>query len=319
MNMHPAHKKIAGTAVFLAALAAIATLAGCGDDAASSGTVSFAITDAPADDVTRVQLTVSAFELKPENGAPVMLSLPAPLVIGNLLELQGGNAVPALAPTDVPAGRYEWLRLYVVPGGSDSFVVDNAGGTHDLRVPGQRGNNPRARFVQLVSGFVVPLGGDADFTIDIDLRRALTKPAGLDAYLLRPALRVVDNSAYGAITGNLDAPLPADAACSGDAATGSGNAVYLYAGHAAETGDVLLDADGAPSAAGNPLAIAPLSVADSGGFAFRFDFLPPGDYTLALNCLAGNDNPDTDDAVLITATTNATLLAGETAVVALPP
>lgn len=301
-------------------LATSGLLAGCGDGGPDTGILSFDITDAPADDVARVQLTVTALALKPENGPAFTVTLATPLVIDNLLDLQGGNAVALLGDTRVPAGRYAWVRLYVTAGGTDSFVIDDAGGTWDLMVPGQQpAGNPHARYVQLVSGFVVPAGGSADFTIDVDLRRALTKPASADYYFLRPAMRIVDDSASGRIEGTVDDLLVQGAACTADPITGAGNAVYLYSGSNAATGDIYLDDNGLPLGADNPVAVVPVTMNVDGGWDYRFDYVAAGDYTVAFTCQANGDDPATDDAIAMTASGNVTVVAGATATLALPP
>lgn len=302
------------------ALAAAELITGCDSSSDNTGIVSFGVTDAPADNVARVQLTLTSMTLKPDNGPPIPIHFPEPVVIDNLLDLQGGNAAALLGNTRVPAGHYQWVRLYVLAGGNDSFVVDDAGVTWDLLVPGQQsGGNPKLRYVQLVSGFVVPVGGDVDYTIDVDLQRALTKPASADHYFLRPAMRIVDNSMTGTLAGTVDPLLLLDPSCTSDTATGAGNSVYLYSGTDAATGDIWLDMDGNPLNAANPAAVAPVRLADNGGQAFRFGFVAAGDYTLAFTCQGLDDHPDTDDVIAMTATANVSVTANATTTVSLVP
>lgn len=295
-------------------------LAGCGGSSSSTGIASFGITDAAVDNVARVQITIDALALKPQDGEAFTVQLATPLVITNLLDLQGGNAVSLLGPTTVPAGRYEWARLYVVPGGSDSFVIDNAGGTWDLQVPGQQGSNPNDRFVQLSSGFVVPVGGTANFMIDVDLRRALVLPTGSTAYFLRPALRITDDTQTGTIVGTFPATLMQGASCTGDASTGAGNAVYIYSDAGAATGDIYLDAiTGLPLMGDNPLTAAPVHQNTDGTWGFRFDYVATGNYTLAFTCQANGDDPYADEETLqFLDATNVTVTTGATTSVSLP-
>lgn len=301
----------------LSVLAAVMafTLIGCESESTAprTGAISFAVTDAPADDVSRVQLTINAMSLKPADGSVVMLTLAEPVVVENLLDLQGGNAIAVLGRTQVPAGRYNWVRLHVTPGGHDSFVIDDAGGMHDLLIPGQQSGNPHSRYVQLVSGFVVPAGGAADFTIDVDLRRALVQPSSSDDYFLRPALRIVDNALYGSIAGSVDTLLISGPSCTADVATGEGNAVYLYDGPAAATGDIYIDEMGAPLSSDNPVAVAPVKQDSGGVWRYRFGYVSPGDYTVAFTCQARGDDPSTDDAVLMQSASSVTVTTGSTA------
>lgn len=294
------------------ALAGSILLSACGgSDSPSTGIASVDITDAPADDVTQVHLTVHRISLKPKSGSAFDYIPDEPIVIENLLDLQGTNAAPLLPDTEVRAGQYNWIRLYVSGGFPDSYVVTNEGGSVDLFIPGQQGiPSDDSRFLQLVSGFVVPAGGNADFTLDVDLRRALTKPNGSDHYLLRPALRITDNTETGSLSGNVDAALLADANCTNDLASDTGNAVYLFSNSAAVTGDVYIDENGLPIGDTHPLTTANVTLdIDSGLYVYSIGFVPTGDYTVALTCQALDDMPDQDDDIVFLQTQNAAVIA----------
>ncbi len=280
-----------------------------------TGIASVDITDAPVDDVTQVHLTVHRISLKPNSG-PVFDYIPdEPVVIENLLGLQGTNAAPLLPDTEVRAGEYNWIRLYVSGGFPDSYVVTDEGGSVDLFIPGQQGTAADdTRFLQLVSGFVVPVNGNADFTLDVDLRRALTKPDNSDYYLLRPALRITDNSETGSLSGNVDAALLGDESCTNDMASDSGNAVYLFSGSDAIGGDVHVDDEGAPVGDNNPLTTANVTLdIDSGLYVYSIGFIPAGNYTVALTCQALDDMPDQDDAITFLQTQNTAVIAEQNA------
>lgn len=296
-------------------------LAACGGDSSSvvvppaTGTASMDVTDAPADDVTMVKLTISAVSLKPENGDPQYVEFDEPVVIDNLLELQEGNVAALLPDTRFPAGRYNWVRLFVIGGGNDSWVMTDQGEQIDLFVPGQQSANGQPRHIQLVSGFVIPAGGNVDFTLDIDLRRALTRPTGKDYYLIRPAMRIMDNSATGSISGTVADALVMAEGCSNDLAADEGNAVYLYAGVDAVTGDVHVDDLGVDVGDDNPMATANVRQdPESGLYEYAFGFVPAGDYTVAFTCNALDDMPDTDDALAFSAQANIAVVAGENTV-----
>ena len=290
------------------------TACGGSDSSSAKGVASFDITDAPADEVTQVQLTINRIALKPENGSMIEISLEEPVVIGNLLDLQGGNAAPVVADTELPAGRYNWIRLYVDGGFPDSYVTTNEGGSVDLFIPGQQANTPADnRFLQLVSGFVIPAGGNVDFTIDVDLRRALTKPANSDHYLLRPALRIIDNSQTGSLSGAVDTALLSDASCSNDPGSDRGNAVYLYQDNNAVSGDIHVDEFGAPVGNNNPLTTANVTLdPETGLYSYRIGFVPAGDYTIALTCQALDDMPDQADSIDFLQTLNVSVIAEQT-------
>lgn len=275
-------------------------LSACGgSDSPSTGIASIDITDAPADDVSQVHLTVHRISLKPQSGPAFDYVPDEPVVIENLLGLQGTNAAALLPDTELTAGRYNWIRFYVSGGFPDSYVVTDEGGSVDLFIPGQQGMpSDNKRFLQLVSGFVVPAGGNADFTLDVDLRRALTKPNGKDHYLLRPALRITDNAETGSLSGSVDAALLADASCSNDLASDSGNAIYLFSNSDAVTGDVNVDENGVPVGDTNPLTTANVTLdIDSGEYTYSIGFVPAGEYTIALTCQSLDDMPDQDDEI----------------------
>lgn len=295
-------------------LAASTLLSACGGSSSNppaTGIASVDITDAPADDVTQVHLTVHRISMKPQSGSAFDYIPDEPIVIENLLDLQGTNAAPLLPDTEVRAGQYNWIRLYISGGFPDSYVVTDEGGSVDLFIPGQQGTpSDDTRFLQLVSGFIVPAGGNADFTLDVDLRRALTKPNGSDHYLLRPALRITDNTDTGSLSGSVDAALLADASCTNDLASDSGNAVYLFNNSDATTGDVYVDENGIPIGDNNPLTTANVTLdIDSGLYVYSIGFVPAGDYTVALTCQSLDDMPDQDDDISFLQTQNAAVIA----------
>ena len=318
-------RSAAGT---IGALAAV-MLAGCGGssgggDSSSSdtGTASFSVTDAPTDEVSNVYVSFDRVDIKPEEGEIQTFELDEPKQI-DLLSLQGENAEPLIQDIELAAGQYNWVRLFVQggcgddgcqvrndsedPESTDSFVVEDGGGEVGLFVPGDQpqSQNPNDRFVQLASPFTITAGGNADFTIDVELRKALTKPEGRNHYLLRPALRLVDNSEVGTISGTVDAALVQDAGCSNDVAAdegkGEGNAVYLYTGFGASPGDVFVDENGEEQTRtdGNahPLTLANVKLnMDTSEYEYTIGFVPAGDYTVAFTCDALLDEPLTEDS-----------------------
>ncbi|QKT03467.1 DUF4382 domain-containing protein [Ectothiorhodospiraceae bacterium 2226] len=297
-------------------------LAGCGggsDGGPSTGHLTLAITDAPVDEASAVVVAFTGVSLKPASGPALAYHFCAedeevvarreacdePVVRQiDLLALQGEARETLLDGVELPAGRYNWVRLHVLADGDadDSYLEDTLGGRHPLYVPSgdQTG-------LKLVSGFVVPAGGQADFTIDFDLRKSIHRPAAAgQGYRLRPALRLIDTAESGTLAGEVDADLMLDEACTG------GDAVYVFAGHDAEVQDVRGDA-------GDPLMSARVSMdEDSGAFGYRAAYLAPGDYTAAFTCQGTDDDPETADAIEFRAVANATVTAGAVTVLDLP-
>ncbi|HCS28225.1 MAG TPA: hypothetical protein DIW43_12275 [Spongiibacteraceae bacterium] len=310
------------------AILALAALQGaCNEegssDAPSTGTASFAVTDAPVDGVSRVRVTVDRIELKPASGEKIRIDLDPVVTIENLLALSGDLAAPLLASTEVPAGDYNYIRVYVQAGSPASEVEVDSGGIFDLLLPGQQTGNDN-RFLQLVSGFTVPAGGRADFTIDIDLRKALTKPSDKDHYLLRPALRLINNVDVGTLSGSVDSALLQDASCTNDIAADEGVTVYLYRDGSEPLGDINVDevgegdhpvddADGFVDEI-NPIATAAVKQnQNTGVYEYTLGFIPDGSYRVALTCQSLNDMPDTDEGLAFLQQARVTIVAGQTA------
>ncbi len=175
--------------------------------------------------------------------------------------------------------------------------------------------------MQLVSGFVVPVNGEVNFTLDVDLRRAITKPANQDHYLLRPAIRMVDNSAVGTISGTIGDSLINHESCTSqmEADTTEGNVVYLYGGKDADTGDIYLDNQGLPADDSNPITTANVTY-DSGSdsYVYEIGFVPAGEYTLAFTCQGLDDMPESDETLVFPDQANLDVEAGSTTPVNLP-
>ena len=197
-------------------VATVAALAGCGGGSsdgmqAKTGTLRLGITDAPVDQADAVVVQFTGVELKPMGGAAFSRDFPAPKTL-DVLALQGTARALLLDGESVPAGEYEWMRLKVNadPAVRDSFVT--IGGQEcEMRIPSGAETG-----LKLVRGFTVGVGTVTDFTIDFDLRKSVVQPPGQRAdagtcngqvYLLKPALRMVDNLQVGAITGTIDSSL----------------------------------------------------------------------------------------------------------------
>jgi hypothetical protein len=214
--------------VGLAAMGLVAC-GGGGGSSAGTGLMSLAVTDAPINDAKRVVVRFTHIELKPRDGDRVVICLDedAPYLGApfegrascettgvreiDLLALQGEDSEFLFEDLEVPAGEYAWIRFYLEPepGASSpplsnfltsSYIESKSGHTANLIIPGglQAG-------LQLVSGFTVPEGGSASFTADFDLRNMIRPDEEFEGYYrMRRALRLVDNSTVGVITGIVD-------------------------------------------------------------------------------------------------------------------
>ncbi|NKI19457.1 DUF4382 domain-containing protein [Spongiibacter sp. KMU-166] len=304
-------------------------LNGCGDDSNSSpaakpepGKISLFATDAPVDDVDAVKVTFSRIDLKPRDGDVIQIDLDAPVTIENLLELTGSTSQEIMGDVTVPSGEYNWIRLYVEGGFPDSTVTPEIGNETDLFIPGQQNGNSNGnpKSLKLTSGFTVAAGGESDFTIDFVLRKGLVKPANADYYLLRPALRLVDNQQVGAITGNVDGTVVNHPACAIYSGFG---AVYLYEGDlvtAEQTPDDVYDPG---IAAGSdevddsttgprPITTAEVKQREDGSYGYDIGFVSAGNYSVSYSCEAPNDAPESDDDIAFTETIAVNVVADAT-------
>jgi len=285
----------------LTGLALALTLAACGGGGGGgpgTGTLNVGVTDAPGDDATAVVVQFDGVAIKRAGDNEQVITFGAPRTI-DLLALQGGNAAALLQGTTVTAGNYEWMRLLVTATGDDlaSYLEKTDGTQVPLRVPSGSQSG-----LKLVSGFTVPAGGTATFTIDFDLRKSITLPqAAGSPYFLKPALRIVDNTQVGTVSGTVGTAFLQDASCP---ATGAVRVIYVYAGAGATPDDV--------GGTGTQPVTSANVVTTNGVASYTAAFLPAGSYTLAYTCQAGTDNPEANDTLVFLGTRTVTVTANTT-------
>jgi len=306
----------------LTTLAAATLLGGCGGGgdsapAAQTAKVSISLMDAPVDGVTAVYVKITAMWIKP-NGSGPAIQLPlvnAPRTV-NLLELTDTNAAILVNEAVIEAGSYDWIAMDIAAerGVRDSYLITDSGGEVDLetelRVPSGR--------LRLVSGFDVPPNQAVKLLFDWDMRKGLVYPPGQGQYMLKPAFRMLNVTAYGVLQGTIAAatvgtsldPAVNDCAKDDNVDLDVGNVVYVFAGPDVDADDI--------DSAGDPVATVEATRNTAGDYAYR-TLLDPGTYTVAFTCQAGNDDPDTDQTgaadeieflpeVTVTNTGNATIV-----------
>ncbi len=284
-------------------------LAACGGSNGNQGQMSLAVGDAPVDGAEAVVVKFTGVELIPNSGSPVDITFASPKTI-DLLN-QSGTASAVLFNQPIRAGDYGQIRLMVEADGnpSNSYITLSDGTVHGLLVPSGAETG-----LKLVSGFTVPSSGVVDYTIDFDLRKAVTCPSGqAPACILKPAERLVDNTTVGNIQGQVSATLVANNA-------GCTPGVYLYSGTVTAPEDMN---SAAPATDTNQPLASKVPVATSQPpYYYQFTFLQPGSYTVAFTCEAAMDNPDqADTAVKFTLTpvkTGITVVAKQTTTVDIP-
>lgn len=283
-------------------------LAACGGGSSSGGgtPTRLAVADAPVDGATSVVVVFTGVQLIPDQGNAVEIDFASPKSID--LITQSGTASAVLFDQPIPSGHYGQVRLLVLADGnpSNSHMVKSDGSTVGLNVPSGAQTG-----LKLVSGFQVPASGVVDYTIDFDLRKAITCPPGqAPTCTLKPAMRLVADNSVGNVAGTVDPSLAAPENCT--------PGVYLYSGNVTAPEDA--NSTAASTDTNQPIA-SKVPVATQQGLTYQFTFLPPGTYTVAYTCQAGVDDPDqSDNSVTFTPIVqNVTVTAGQTTTVDLAP
>jgi hypothetical protein len=276
----------------IAILVATGMVAGCSGGGSSSGTksatLSVSLMDAPVDNVTAVYVKITGMWIKPSGSGPaVELPMPNGPMTVNIMGLTDTNAAILVDGAAIKPGSYEWLAMDIAaePNVRDSYVITNTGGEEeletDLKVPSDR--------LRLVSGFDVPENQAVKLLFDWDMRKGLVFPPGQGRYFLKPAFRMLDVTAYGALEGTIAGSFvndPANMCTTDDVDPDVGNVVYVFAGKGVTPDDV----DGVD----DPVATVEAKPNAAGDYVYR-TLLAPGDYTVAFTCQAASDGPETDD------------------------
>lgn len=280
-------------------LLSILALGGC-NSSSDNATLSLGVADTPVDGATSVVVTFTGVQLQGSGGAALEYDFATPKQI-DLLKQQGSNSASLLSGVSIPAGKYQWIRLMVDM--SQSTITTSDGNAHQLRIPSgdQTG-------LKLVSGFTLAAGDIANFTIDFNLRQSITLANGV--YILKPALRLMDNQQVGTLSGSVSNTFVIGSVAVSDPTCSP--AVYIYSGTAVTPVDI-----NATSSV-QPVATASVNLdTTTGNYTYTQAYLAPGDYTLAMVC-AANDDPSTTDTLTFSATKAAAITANQTTTVDFP-
>jgi hypothetical protein len=103
--------------LFAAAVAAVVAVSGCGGsgggDSVSTGLVSLAVTDTPADQgIAGISIRFTALEFQSAGGERRLFTFDPPRDI-DLRALQDGLSGELICEEPLPAGRFTWIRLGV--------------------------------------------------------------------------------------------------------------------------------------------------------------------------------------------------------------
>jgi hypothetical protein len=261
---------------------ALAACNGSDDDqstaaAQNSGLLTVALTDAPVDDAAEVIVVFTGIELQSGGASSINIDFDTPRSI-DLLSFRDGRTTNLVEGTQVPPGRYEWIRLKVraeqnIQDGSRILLRD--GRQFPLYIPSGLETG-----LKLNQPFVIAQGATTQLVIDFDLRKSIVAPPGqAQNWLLRPSLRLIDRLQVGALSGAVDVAGLAAAQNVTPAACRAG--IYLYRGKDVSPDDM----DGDPADGMDPLVYQPLSPALPGAVVnYTLHFLGTGDYTVAATC-----------------------------------
>ena len=289
-------------------------LAACGGGGggASSATMNLGITDGPVASASAVVISFTGVELQPSGGGKaVTFNFSAPETI-NLLQEQNGNEASLLSGVSVPAGNYDWIRLLlnVSSNGTvaNSYIEIN-GAQYPLVIPSGAQTG-----LKLVQGFTMTANQVADFTVDFMLQQSITAPpgqttgGGTQDYILKPALRLINNVQAGTISGTVAmSTLQSNSACLAGSSTGSGplpNAqVYIFSGSVT------------PSSSLTPVVEPEITLSSTGSYSYDQPFLLAGNYTVAVACTSTSSTGTSTVAFIPAAGQSATVTANQTTTV----
>lgn len=276
---------------------AVAGLVACGgsssdsvpQSASVSGTLSLSLVDAPVENVSEVWIELNGISVR---GGPddeqIDIDYATPRSV-DLLTLVDGASEALLVGEELPSGSYSEVRLLIsaeFDGIIDSYVVTDQGEQFEIRVPSGTQSG-----LKLIDDIVITDNEDSSFTLDWDVRQGLVNPPGQPGYLLKPTIRVIDDTGIAQVTGTVANALVEDPSCNNDLVKGTGNAIYIFNG---------LDATVTDIGADDSVLTATTTVKqDTAGDYVYSAVLTPGDYTMAFTCQSSLDNPDTDESLLI--------------------
>ena len=264
------------------------------------GTMSINITDAPLDEASHLFVRITGLELKPKNGKSLDFifcnhhlieaheeCLNRTTLELDLMTLTGKISQPLIDNRAIPAQQYNWIRLKLDDTNPGYIQLTAEGDNkYPLTIPGGAQTGLKVNTL-----LTLPEGHDLRLTIDFDLRKSVHK-AGNGKYMLRPTLRLVDNSNIGHLNGTIDPLLLATKDCS--------PAIYLHQytpAAASEIFDWPIADDIHPDNHELITTTYPVYNKESGIDEYEIGFIPEGNYFVAFTCSAINDDPAEDDDI----------------------
>lgn len=296
-------------------LLGLSACGGSGSESSGSSTatsdVSIRFSDAPIGELSEVVITVDKLVFNRE-GEDIVVDRFTSVDLDiedadtfqiDLLQVQGRDNLLVLDSVTLPVGDYQNLRIVVLDEDTDlTYVVEKDDiERKQLKVPSNE---------LKLGSFTVSNESTQTFVVEFALNQAMTyNPkngnGGKDRYILKPrGIRVVKLADASDIEGTVDlANIHLRAPCDTKEDQTIGNVVYLYEGHGLDStllGDLFVREGGSaefqefdgnvPANIIQPVASATVDTEEVYG-KYLFSYLQPGNYTLAISCVAQNDDP----------------------------
>lgn len=188
------------------AVAALVIFYGCDRIESGNGRASFYLTDGPleAENVTEVVISISKVEVFGPDGWTTVKEFESPESI-NLLELQGGETF-YLDEQELTSGLYNQIRLGLSSSVNTEesqnpphYVKFKDESIEEITIPS--GNQTGYK---IVGDFTIPDGGITSVIIDFDVRKSVVKAGNSGQFILKPTLRLIEDSNVGSIEGTLN-------------------------------------------------------------------------------------------------------------------
>lgn len=274
------------TAASLTAAALGLLLGGCGPRFTAD-----LATEPPADpDITAVYVNLRGLEFRQADGGSPTLEFRSGERV-DLLELWNRREPLRLfTDEELPAGQYTGVRLLFDDDVDRNLVATPAG---DFPVVLAEGD-----FAAIDFTVEEDENSEKALTLMLDLRQSLRFDEALEEYTLAAELRAVRTEDAARIEGAVTFSCPTGTSLS------TGGAVYAFQGQDVQPDDL----DGV-----TPEPLATTRVVDTLLVRPRYElqFLPAGDYTLALTCQGDEDLLGADDSLDFRVTRNAQVDDGE--------